>query len=126
MIKLVPPLWEVVTDAIVTSFEGGSNHWLRAGSYLHTPAGTEKSPVYSDPWFWYNGGTMNVFFDDPHSPGGEDEATVVIGANQLCLAIGVMSCKSPEHFATLLAGEGDAVTADVFMQYVVLGDIVYG
>lgn len=38
----------------------------------------------------------------------------------------LMLQESPEHFANIISENDDAETADVFLQYAVLGEIVYG
>jgi hypothetical protein len=38
-----------------------------------------------------------------------------------------MAEKSPQHFGDMLSeSNADSITADVFLQYVALGEIVYG
>lgn len=38
----------------------------------------------------------------------------------------LMAQKSPRHWGDFLAEDDDAITADIFLQYALLGDVVYG
>jgi hypothetical protein len=49
-----------------------------------------------------------------------------VSAENFAKAFALMAKNSPDHFADFMSENEDAVTADVFLQYVALGEVVYG
>ena len=125
--------WSKITNAITGFVEGGMSDWGHINAsqdensqkLREVARGGEHTVWYNDPSFWIGGGIAEVCYDDPESDEGETK-TVQIARADLRRGLTLMAEKSPAHFADLLNENDDAITHDVFLQYVVLGEIVYG
>lgn len=67
-----------------------------------------------------------VRYTRPEDEEGEFKGTKVIKMPDIIEGLAKMAKGSPEHFGYAIRGEGDAVTSDVFLQFVVLREEVYG
>ena len=114
---------ELLTNAIIGAFEGGSTYWLRTAVYMTGSSGY-SSPAYADVAFWQDGGEMSLFYDDPN----DEESQAVFRVNQEKLTSGAatMAEKFPRHFSDMISENDDAITHDVFLQSVIFGDVIYG
>ncbi|AOG03458.1 hypothetical protein [Bosea sp. RAC05] len=117
----------VVHGAIVGALEGGSRYWLHGAAKLE---GYEK-PGSSVVWwghqeFFKQPFSFEAQFEDPNLDEGNNEGRRTLSNCDLNRAVSTMVDKAPRHFADLKAGNGDATTYDVFMQCLVLDDIVFG
>lgn len=56
----------------------------------------------------------------------DDESIGFLTKESMIKGSYLMLQESPEHFANIISENDDAETADVFLQYAVLGEIVYG
>lgn len=127
---------ERVVNAIIGALEGGYSPWMHAFQHTDTPATVEALAVSKDDadptiWyaretFWRAGGQAQVRFDRETDEEGEGGGTMSVGYLDFVRGLNLMASNAPRHFADLVAENDDAVTHDVFMQMVVLGDIVYG
>lgn len=110
---------QILEDLFITAFEGGSNYWAEVKQ--KTPRGEGSS---SERW-WRNimkkGGTMTIYDAEEEGEilGRFDLPKVLVGTAK-------MAENAPEQFANVLSENYDAETADVWFQFVVLGEIVYG
>lgn len=127
--------WSKITNAITGSVEGGYSSWMHRLSYersqpsmnlAEAARGGEHTVWYNDPGFWIGGGVAEVRFDKPDEDEGAGTGRMTIGRADLRRGLSLMAEKAPRHFADLLNENDDATTHDVFMQMVVLGEIVYG
>ena len=116
-----------IADLLCGAFEGGSNYWIEAISYTKpkvekpTEVDGEIYPSYIS-YPFHEGGVVHIFVDDE-----DDHASArVLNREKLQAGLQLMADKSPHHFADFLAGNDDATTADVFLQYCVFGEIIYG
>lgn len=114
---------ELLTNALIGAFEGGSTHWLRECDYLTDKAGFEQ-PAYAEVGFWQGGGRMKLFYDDPENE--EARAEFEMGLPEMLKGVTLMAEKSAGHFGDLISGNDDAITHDCFIQYVIFGDVIYG
>lgn len=116
--------WDKIANQIVGALEGGSGDWLTSYVYLSRPDdGKYENPIYSDPKFWGEGGRMKFTYDHPDEEG---ENSLEVGIGEIKKGLRLMAEKSPKHFMDIMHENDDAITSDVFMQYVILGEIVYG
>lgn len=124
----LPVKIEALVNEVISAVEGGSGYWLREMETTGSPTKKSKpayeSPAYSDQQFWMDGGTMTVRYDNPED--GPDMVQKVIDLRRLQTGATIMAEKYPQHFADILNENSDATTADVFIQCVLLGEIVYG
>lgn len=117
-----------IMSLFVSALEGGSNYWLRDMKYKGTVKPEEEGVV------WW--GSANVYaapnfsaqavFDDPKKEEGNGKGRKTIFRDDLEHGLTVMAQKYPSHFGDMLAENDDANTADVFMQCVLFGDVIYG
>ena len=112
---------QIIKDQFITAFEGGSNYW--AVVKQATPRSLlGKSP--SENWYEYimnQSGTMSIWDVDDN-----DELLGVLTKAKILYGVQLMSENSLEHFNDMITESGDSITADVFFQYCLLGEIVYG
>jgi len=110
-------------DLLATAFEGGINYW--AG----------KAEVISDPWpkgaeyasdVPSLGGRVELHYDDPHAgDDGDFTGRYVITDKQLRQGIR----KAAAHrglTARRFLDEADAESADIAIQFMIFGEVVYG
>lgn len=127
-----------VADLLVGAFEGraelpgGCNYWIK-----HQVFGVTTPPR---PVVILEAGnphpTMHSTYDYPLTEGGEvtfqakdesgKEVTVKLNLETLAKGLEVMAAKYPRTFADFIAENDDACTADVFVQCVAFGKVVYG
>lgn len=127
---------ERVVNCIIGAIENGYSPWMHAFVHTDTPAtvaalAESKDPAdpmiwYARETFWRAGGQAQITFDREDDDEGDGGGTMSIGYVDFVRGLSLMASKAPRHFADLVAENDDAVTHDVFMQMVVLGDIVYG
>lgn len=123
--------WEVVTNAITGAIEGGSTYWCRQfmaasddkSTSLYQSMRNSRKVWYDEREYWDQGGKAELKFDKPFEahPG---EAT--IDKDQLVKGLTVMAAKAPRHFADLINETDDATTHDVFLQYVLFAETIFG
>jgi len=93
---------QLITDTIISAITGGIYYWCR------------RATAGSLDWLrvslleWDTGTTFELT--------AEDWPRVV----------SLMAAKAPHHYANMVAGRGDAVTADVLVQLACFGEIKYG
>lgn len=114
---------ELLTNALVGAFEGGSTYWLRERDYLTDKSGFEQ-PAYAEVGFWQGGGRMKLFYDDPENE--KARAEFEMGLPEMLNGVTLMAEKSAGHFGDLISENDDAITHDCFIQYVIFGDVIYG
>ena len=114
-----------MANLLANALESGSTYWCRIDR-VYPP------PRYD---FRIDGKRVFAHVDAPMSTGGSlllsliEEAAVEplrLDKDAMKHGLHLMSVKYPHHFADLLAGNDDAITADVFLQLSLLGEIVYG
>lgn len=110
-----------IKDLFTGAFEGGSNYWVRRISHRPDFDGSltldenDKLPLNLP---------FTITYDNPDG----DDATrrKRISRAAIDKGLSLMAAKAPRHFANILDENDDAETADVFLQFVVLGDIIFG
>ncbi len=125
---------DMVEYNIITALYGGINYWagLDEQEKWKYPEGHEPRKKGED------GETQDVYiarlileggavkFFDINDEENEEANEWFLDLNKMVMGFILMMQKSPSHFADLLAENGDATTSDVYIQYCLLGDIVYG
>lgn len=119
----VPITWQRVADMVTNAIESNAcDYWLNVYDVPRVEG--YESPRYADPKFWRDGHSIAVTYDNPES--GPDTLTKPLDIAAIRQGLQLMAIKSPSHFADLVQENDDAITADVFIQYALLGEIVYG
>jgi hypothetical protein len=105
-------------NLLVSALEGGSNYWY----FLPLNEG-HNLPSYSIDSIWsaiLEGKTFNIHdLEDEGEKLGELSLQNIIDNEYL------MYINNPSHFGDILSDSDDANTADVWFQYVTLGEITF-
>jgi len=117
---------EKVRDQICVAFEGGSNYWLQEADLVQADIKPTEKPWYSCPKLFEGKYQIALKYDDPKKDEGNGEGRKTINQDDVQKGMFAMANKSPRHFADLLNEEGDTITADVFFQYILFGEVIYG
>lgn len=134
-----------IVDIMITAFEGGSNYWLevpiaevdKAHAFSMIPSNIEEAKQFGmQPWassgdFFSTSEALAIYaMKSPLTivEYGTDEPlpNLFLSSENLIKAIKTMAEEEPVHLQNLLGDVGDAETADVFVQYIVFGKIIYG
>lgn len=115
-----------VADMLCGALEGGSNYWYYLPDLKEVRAYTKSmvaSPLVDR--------IINAVYDNNVSVDvyDKEEPETILGKFNLeTIAKGeeLMLRNQPKHFANILKEEDDAETADVWFQFVVMGEIVFG
>lgn len=122
--------FERVINCIVGGLEGGYSDWLHSFTPEDRDVGkdaAEKGTIwYARESFWNQGGWATAIYDLATRPEGNGAGKMVVNLESLYRGMNLMATKAPKHFADLVNENDDAITHDVFMQMVILGEIVYG
>lgn len=120
-----------MADLLTTAFEGGIQYWAQEISTGHTPAQArcpDKTLVwYAQPQF-YDGDFLFWIRHSHPSDAGENPVKTDIDHRKLEEGLQRMA-QSDGHVRCLLNildGDYDAEDADVFMQFVLFGEVVFG
>jgi hypothetical protein len=127
---------DLILNAFVGAFEGGSNYWLREANLDWKSLSKENTPDPKRNLVWWGHENLytapfkfEVGYDDPEGEGYDDSPLakkVINYPADVQKGLELMAEKSPSHFADLIKENDDSITHDVLIQYVILGDIVYG
>lgn len=126
---------ELLTDLIITALEGGSNYWYDLNRDDINMAKKQHHPDVRDSKATSELVAISILSKGFKLPVYErvededDEQGDILGylsKDSIKEGLVLMAEKDPNNFGSLFIEGWDAVTADVFFQYVVLKKIVYG
>lgn len=102
----------VITDNLTAAFEGGSNYWIDKVGIEILGIGDYASEMVM------TGGTLTIHTEDGS----------IYALNGTLAKSGVIAMQRlyPEHFANFYKENGDATTADIFLQCCLFGEAIYG
>lgn len=118
---------KTIADLFSSCFEGGYSPWLARVDL--TSSDHEPKPGLV---FW---GTPAVFvgnyaiaaqYDRPSDPEGSAKGRFTITPEAVKKGLQILAEKAPGTFHNLMVEDADALDADVFVQYIIFGDIIYG
>ena len=124
---------QTIFNLLVTALEGGSNYWyyladlsmLPPKSYVPNSPEIEKgfeTCLVSRIWEAVcNGETIPVYDIE-----NEDEELGKFNIESINKGLELMLQEGSEHFADALAENEDADTGDIFFQFCVMGEVVFG
>jgi len=119
---------EKIEDLFVTALEGGSNYWYD----LHETATTIMNKYKMDGKIVR---PQSIRFSEAIKAGEKipvhdiEDGESLLGYVELSKvekAFALMQEKYPDHFADVINDNADAITADVFFQLCVMGEVIYG
>jgi len=109
-----------IADQLITAFEGGINYWCRNVRVMRDDGVRLSDNDIMDRPDDLERCTIEVYEID----GGIEPRTLKYADFKPGLE--VMAKDYPEHFANLITDNGDADTADIFMQCCLFGEVIYG
>jgi len=136
MVLYTKPIKEKVEDILVTAFEGGSNYWLdiapseerkvREWYKANMPSGAEDTASFAEKaarYIYRNEEGIEIV--------DSEDAEEVLGnltysGMKKAFRNGFRDSNLSEHLQDLREDNWDANTADVIIQFAILGEIVYG
>jgi hypothetical protein len=113
-----------ICDMVIGAMEGGSAYWCNEFFPVSLPPALPEKPWYANPAVYADPTTRISVHYDKTTDG--DPGVKMLEAKDFALGLQVFAAKYPRHLADLLDENDDATTADIFLQCVVLGDVVYG
>lgn len=116
---------ERIANCFVGAFESGVCSWI---SSVRLVEGNPVDEVYyaCEKMIDSPGWKMNIRYDDPDEREGTFNGSSYIGWAEVQKGLETMAKRYPHHFADLIRCNDDGETHDVFMQCVILGEVVYG
>lgn len=128
-----------VCNLLVSALEGGSNYW-----YMIEESVQPKAWTFSL-WREWKPGTKSPYFSDvPFNEGGalifsvkseerdedlarkEEAERYTLDREAMQRGLTLMAAESPRHYADFIAENDDAITADVWLQYCLFGEVKFG
>ncbi len=117
-----------VEDLLICAFEGGSNYWYMIKRKVQPTEITHKSKVFNgEPYYLtpaLNPGGALVIVDREENIETAKEFTLDL--NSIKTGLEKMALEQPRHMENFLKENEDAETGDVFLQFCLFGEIVYG
>ena len=120
---------ELVRDLLTTAFEGGSNYWVTQVHVARLPAGMRRK----DFEFWHaelplvNGGAVKFLdAEEPDHQFADSLNYYTLDFTAITKGLAAMRLKYPDSWKAAIDGTFDALTADVFLQCCIFGEVVYG
>jgi hypothetical protein len=114
-----------IADMIIGAVEGGSTYWARSLVLKSTKIADRESPWYADPRL-YEDETLELELieDEPSAPNHDGKYTIKFA--DFAKGLTIMAQKHAWHFGNMISENDDATTADVLLQCIALGELVYG
>ena len=118
--KETPEYNEIINDLLITAMEGGSNYWYGIEEKL-LPDNKEAKGIYpSDVVIKHKG---ELIIGDVE---GLDDTLGKVTLDRCYKALELVLINDPEMYVRIMTGDYDASDADVFFQYAVMKEVVYG
>lgn len=119
---------QIIQDNIVSAFEGGSNYWLQDGRIELVKPTYNELGGREEKVVWYGRSTANVFEHDEFEITIDvpDDELHTLNREAISNGLSLMAEQHASHFLDLVREEGDAGTADLFLQLCLFGEVVYG
>jgi hypothetical protein len=115
-----------IRDQFTAAFEGGSNYFLQSAALMKADVHPTRRPWYSCPEVFEKSFEIELGYDDPSEYEGFGNGRKTITEADVRSGLDVMRRDHPKQFAKVMSGDGDADTADVFLQCCLFGKVVYG
>lgn len=121
---------ERITNAIIGVFEGGYSPWIHSVEAIVPLALADEvkanGPWYANERFWAEEGRMRLTYDEITGDEGNGNGRAEVGLPEIISGLEKMAIHAARHFNDLMTENDDAITHDVMIQFVVLGEIIYG
>ena len=132
---------DTVANLLCCAFEGGSGYWCRlmdskapSGEYVKSYWPHGSDPDWVDPkYISYplssDGAVICRAVDDYEDETADEEGNyepLVLNRSAIERGLSLMQKNHPRAFADIISENEDAETGDIFLQYCLLGEVVYG
>lgn len=113
-----------IMDQFCTAIETTVGEWLASAQYL--------GPKVNDHWYSHpelldlDTFAVEFKYDDPDHNEGTFKGKKTIKYADIQTGLQKMALASPAQFAELMNENGDAWTADSFLQFIIFGELIYG
>lgn len=108
---------KMIRDQLITAFEGGSNYWYEIEAIFDKDG--HRVHNYYDAVL--QGGSIHIV--DSEEP---DVALGIVDLAHIQNGLQLMANYHRKQFMNIITEDGDAKTADLFLQLVVMGEVIYG
>jgi len=117
---------EELSNMLTGEFEGNfMAFWIESAK----SSGWTRPEGHDLPWYCdlaFLASPEFAFIVEYENPEGEGTVTKKITRDNITAGLTFMASNYPQHWADVIGDNADAVTYDVAMQCIVLGEIVYG
>lgn len=131
---------EDIRSLMCIGWEGGMTTWCLRIEENSCPTGFSPKDFkpggsvrsQNKDWGWsylyptMTGGSIRCLVDEEDSGIYERAVPYILDLEKIKTALKLMSEKSPKHWADFISDNSDAITGDVFLQYALFGEIIYG
>lgn len=117
---------ELITDMLITAFEGGSNYWATLDKVDRTHFVKGDSLAENVARSVLSDKNYKLYVYDVESDEDELELLGTMTYASIEKAFNIMANEYPRRFSEIISGDYDADDADVFFQLAVMGEIVFG
>jgi hypothetical protein len=125
-----------IRNLLINAFEGGSNYWYMIERYDYGSLGPEDfkqgGPHFNDEYermdhylLPFVPGT-GLVISNRQAEEPEDVTEYRLDRAAIQKGLEVMKEKFPHHWRDFIGEDDDAITADVFLQCALMGDVIYG
>lgn len=117
---------ELITDMLVTAFEGGSNYWATLGDVdrTHFVKGESLAENVARSFLADKDYKLDVY--DVESDEEEPELLGTVSYASIEKAFTIMASDYPRGFHRIISEDYDAEDADVWFQLATMGEVVFG
>jgi hypothetical protein len=114
-----------IADQVITAIESGIAYWAESADLVE-PTGAEhlEQMRIGDPKVYEGPFKLKIVQQEEHTLGAGTD--VFLTPENVQTGLTVMATRYGKHFQDMMDDNGDADTADVFIQCCVFGDLVYG
>ena len=124
-----------IADLMTTAIECANDTWckavllmepVRGSSYPeYTDSMGHKSKLwYCDPALYDNGFVLHII--ETVEGDGEEDVIHIKNKDDVVKALVALANKHPNDFGDFMTENEDGITADLFLQYLTFGEVVYG
>lgn len=109
---------------ICAAVEGGIGYWAESFKLKSSSIAPTEAPWYSDTALYTGDFTIEVIEHEEHKEGRG--VSTLLTPDSLRRGLHLMAEKDPKQFKSILDEDGDAITADLLIQYCAFGEVIYG
>jgi hypothetical protein len=119
----IPVSTQTIVDTFNTAIEVGSGYWLSEidwGRIGEVAGDSQERYAFLSTAIEDDDDQWKLHLTD------DEGKRHIMNQDKLWLGMHLMARDYPRHFDDMINDNGDAITADIFLQCVLLGDVVYG